>query len=133
MLVAMEDVRVSDPYYTPERVRSLLYLYPYLGLSQPPRDPALAGLAKRLFGPDGWREEAMAKRADIGRALEWLAQLDWRAAVAVRAHYCVRLPLRDVAEYLAKQDGREYHHETIRRWAKDAVPLMARFLSGGAS
>lgn len=132
MLAMTEEVRVTvpDSYYTPERVRALLRLYPYLGDSRPPIDPELAGLSRRAFGPGGWREESMTKRADIGRALSWLAGRDWRAAYCVRARYCVGLPLRDIAGYLEREHGASCSHETVRQWTIDAIPLMARFLSG---
>ncbi|HMM41928.1 MAG TPA: hypothetical protein PKA95_08510, partial [Thermomicrobiales bacterium] len=112
---------MAESYYTPERVRALLRLYPYLADSQPPRDPELGRLARATFGPGGWREEAASKRADIWRAIVWLEQRDWRAAYAVRAYYCVGLPLAVVASYVARADatGHEYHHETIRRWTID--------------
>lgn len=131
MVVMMQEARVTETYYTPERVKALLRLYPYLGDSRPPTDPELAGIVRRVFGPSGWREEAMAKGADISRAFDWLAARDWRAAYCVRSHYCVRLPLRYVASYLAREDGHEYHHETIRRWTLDSLGLMAQFLNQG--
>lgn len=120
-----------EKFYTPDRVRSLLRLYPYLGDSRPPTDPEMAGLARRVFGPGGWREEALAKRGDIGRALAWLAARDWRAAYCVRARYCVGLSLRDIASYLEREHGVSCSHETVRQWTIDAIPLMTLFLSGG--
>lgn len=118
----------QDSYYSPERVKALLRLYPYLADSKPPTDPELAGLSRKVFGPGGWREEAAVKRADISSALDWLTQRDWRAAYCVRSVYCVGLPLRAVASYLERADGSAYHAETVRRFVSDALPLMARSL-----
>jgi len=131
VIAMMQEARVVETYYTPERVRALLRLYPYLGDTRPPKDdPELAGLARRVFGPGGWREEAATKRADIERVVVWLETVDWRAAYIVRAYYCVGLPLSAAAAYLSRADasGRVYHPETIRRWATDSLGLMARHL-----
>lgn len=122
----------DDAYvYTPERVRALLTLYPYLLDSAPPREPRMEKLSQRVFGPGGWREEAAAKRADIYRALVWLEGRDWRAAYCLRARYAVGLPLRDIAGYLARHDGGSYHLDTIRRWSEDGLALMAGYLNNG--
>ncbi len=119
---------MDESYYTPDRIRALLRLYPYLTDAKPPTDPELAGIARRVFGPGGWCEEAAAKRADIWNAVVYLEQVDWRAAYAVRAYYCVGLPFTDVAADLARHDGHQYHHETIRRWTVDGLQLMAQHL-----
>ena len=121
-------VEEQENYYSPERVIALLRLYPYLLDSRPPKDPELAGLARRAFGPSGWREEAAAKRADIWNAIKQLEQRDWRAAYCVRAYYAVGLSLTATASYLARQCGREYHHSTIRELMDAGIDWMARDL-----
>lgn len=128
----MTAVVQRERYYTAPQVRLLCMLYPYLADSQPPSDPELAGIAAQVFGPGGWREEAMSKRADIKRAIEWLQARDERAAYCVRANVVVGLPLRAVAAYLCRleEDGHTYNHETISRWVSDGITLMAAFLEG---
>lgn len=117
-----------DPYYTPQRVRFLLSLYPYLGYSKPPADPDVRAKVKMVFGDATWTE-ASAKAADIERALFWLNERDWRAAFAVRAHHIVGLSLRDIQSYYNRV-GVNVSHETVRRWQKDGLELLSGYLSG---
>lgn len=122
-MVAEPSELGPDRYYSPDRVRDLLRLYPYLLDRHPPADPDLVLPLRRALGPGGWREEAMARRADIARALAWLAEeRDWRAACTLRACYAVGLPLRAIAAYLG------VHHETVRRWRDDGIELLAWYL-----
>ena len=119
-----------DTYYTKERVISLLRLYTYLLDLKPPKDPEMGAVALRVFGPGGWREDAMNKRADIKKAKEWLEQRSPEAGFIVRAYYSVGLPLRALEPYLAKEFGKPVSYETIRRWRDDGVQLMSDYLSG---
>lgn len=126
-MAVLQEVRV-ETFYTPDRVRSLLRLYPYLLDSRPPRDPELGRLAKSTFGAGGWREEAAAKRADIFQAIVKLEQRDWRAAYCVRARFAVGLSLNDIASYVARHEGHRYHHSTIGDWIDAGIDWMARDL-----
>lgn len=117
-------------YYTRQRLLDLLRLYPYLLDAQPPKDPELQSSIKRVFGPGGWREEAAAKRADIQQAVLWLEGRDWRAAFIVRACYIVGLSLRHASSYLEREHRVYASHETVRRWKKDSIDLMADYLEG---
>lgn len=128
MVLARQEVIVDESYYTPDRIRALLRLYPYLTDAKPPTDPELAGIARRVFGPGGWREEAAAKRADIWNAIVALEARDWRAAYAVRARFAVGLSLNDIAAYVARHDGHHYHHSTIGAWLDAGIDWMARDL-----
>ena len=119
---------MTETYYTPARVRLLLRLYPYLLDARPPSDPELAGIARRVFGPGGWREEAAAKRADIYQAIVTLEQRDWRVAYCIRARFAVGLSLTATASYLARHCGREYHHSTIGELIDAGIDWMARDL-----
>lgn len=70
-LLDADDLREQEGcYYTPTRIRFLLRLYLYLGMVAPPMNPELLEYVQHAFGPSGWREEALARRGDIGRALD---------------------------------------------------------------
>ena len=121
----------TDVYYTVSRVTALLRLYPYLADSRPPKDPELAGIAKRAFGPGGWGEEAQCKRADIYRAILWLHERSPEAAYVIRANVIVGLPLRAARDYLMRVSGCDIHHETVRRWKIDGIIMMSGYLRDG--
>lgn len=124
---AFEDAQRR--YYTKQRVKLLLMLYPYLLDSKPPQDPELAAISHRVFGPGGWKWEAATKRADIRAALDWLHTRDERAELAVRLYYCVgeggrTMTTTEVAQAVHKSQP------TAWRWIDDGVSLMAWWLCG---
>lgn len=120
-----------DTYYSVDRVRALLRLYPYLLDAQPPTDPELRGLAHKTFGPDGWKAEAAAKRADIWRGIVWLEQRSPEAAYILRANIAVGLPLRNLEGYIRRYFHRDVTYETIRCWKDDGLTMMSWYLCHG--
>lgn len=128
-MAAMPQDDRQDAYYTVQRLRWLLHLYPYLGYSKPPQDDEqVRVLVRRVFGRAGW-EEAAARAADIEQAVRWLNDRDWRAAYCVRASFIVGLSTRDISRYLSSQ-GVTVSHETVNRWRKDGLELMSAYLCG---
>lgn len=117
-----------DEFYTVDRVRHLLRIYPELGFSNPPDDPEVRRRVRRVIGDASWTE-ASARAADIERAVHWLNERDWRAAYCVRASYIVGLSLRDIQGYY-KRVGIHVSHETVNRWRKDGLLLMVAYLCG---
>lgn len=129
LMAAMPEDARQDVYYTVQRLRWLLHLYPYLGYSKPPQDDEkVKVLVKRVFGRAGW-EEAAARAADIEQAVRWLNERDWRAAYCVRASYIVGLSEEDIAGYLARR-GVVVHRSTINRWKLDGLANMSAWLNG---
>ena len=118
----------QDSYYSPQRLRFLLGLYPVLGYSKPPADPDMRAKVKAVFGDATWTE-ASAKAADLERAIFWLQEREPRAAYAVRASYIVGLSLRDIQGYY-RRVGIAVSHETVNRWRKDGLELMSAYLCG---
>ena len=132
-MVAMQydadtDITDDNLFYTVERLRFLLSIYPTLGFSQPPKDAEVRVKWARVTGEAPWAEAA-AKAADIERAIRWLNARDWRAAFVIRAIYIVGLTERDAQSYLKRQ-GEPASRSTIHRWKIDGLDLMSAFLCG---
>lgn len=119
-----------DDFYTPERVRDLLRLYVYLADSRPPRDADMSGLVRRMFGPDGWQTEAIAKRSDIYRALVWLQGRSVEMQYVVRCSYAVGLEVADILPYVRKYLHTDATEMMIANWRDDGIKLMSDFLCG---
>ena len=122
-----------DDFYSPDRIRDLLKFYPYLGDSRPPSDPELAQLAKRMFGPDGWHTEAIAKRADIYRALVWLERRSVEMQYVIRAAYCVGLEIADIMPYVRTHLRSDATEATVADWRDDGIQMMSDYLCGRLS
>lgn len=125
-MIAMADPQTE--FYTVDRLKHLLRIYPVLGFSNPPDDPEVRRRVRRVIGDASWTE-ASARAADLERAVRWLNDRDWRAAYAVRASYIAGLPLRDIQGYYSRI-GVLVSHETVNRWRKDGLALMSAYLSG---
>lgn len=121
---------MRDEFYTPNRVRDLLRLYVYLLDSRPPRDAEMTGLVQQMFGSDGWQTEAIAKRADIYRALVWLERRSVEMQYVVRAAYCVGLEVADIMPYVRKYLHTDATETMIADWRDDGVELMSDYLCG---
>lgn len=127
--MTLEQPTTTDgEFYSVERLKFLLAIYPTLGFSKPPKDPEIRVKITALFGEASWAE-ASTKAADIERAIRWLNEKDWRAAYTVRASYIVGLSLRDIRDYLGRQ-GVHVSHDTVNRWRKDGLVNMSAFLCG---
>ncbi|HLI51908.1 MAG TPA: hypothetical protein VKU87_08930 [Thermomicrobiaceae bacterium] len=130
MSAVITESTTTDRYYSPAKVRALLVLYPYLADAKPPTDTDLQLPMRRAFGPGGWKEEALAKKADISRALNALSTRRAWAGDAMRLRYCVGLPLRAIAEGLSRSYGIQLSHETVRVWTVDGIQFMSDYLCG---
>lgn len=122
-----------DDYYSPARVRDLLRLYVYLSDSRPPRDPEMSGLVRRMFGPDGWHTEAMAKRSDIYRALVWLERRSVEMQYVIRAAYCVGLEIADIMPYVRSHLRSDATEAIVADWRDDGIEMMSAYLCGRIS
>lgn len=118
----------NDHYYTVQRVRWLLQLYPVLAYSKPPQDPDVQQRVQRITGDASWTEAA-AKAADIERAVLWLNDRDWRAAFVVRATLIRGKTEREARDLLAGH-GVQVSHVTVHRWKADGLELISAYLSG---
>lgn len=121
----------TPPFYTQERVKFLLAIYPTLGFSKPPQDPDMRVKVSRVLKGASW-EEAAAKAADLERALQWLNDRDWRAAYVIRAIYVVGLSERDAMGYLQRQ-GVSVSSATVHRWKRDGLTNLCAYLNGEIS
>src|SRR5690606_15347683 len=122
-----ETVPEQD-FYTVDRLRFLLSIYPTLGFSQPPKDPEVRVKIMRLLGEASWAE-ASVKAADIEQALRWLNAKKWEVAFVIRASCIVGLTQEVIKGYLARE-GVVVHPSTIGRWERDGLANMCDWLNG---
>jgi hypothetical protein len=125
-VIAMADPQTE--FYTVDRLKHLLRIYPVLGFSNPPDDPEVRRRVRRVIGDASWTE-ASARAADLERAVRWLNDRDWRAAFVIRAIYIVGLSERDARSYLERQ-GELVGTGTVHRWKVDGLELLSAYLCG---
>jgi len=105
----------NDQFYTPSQIERLLRYLPYM-LDQRPRDVDDVPTRRSVRTASAWREDQMAKRADVEWALWHLPDHLYRAVYLC----CVGdKSLRDVARLL------KVSHVTVRRRKYAGLKLMA--------
>lgn len=115
---------MTEARYTIGELKWLLRHYALLGDARPPTDPNVRRSAKRLYGHAAWWETAALKRADLDRALAWLAKRDSRASYAIRAYYVAGCRQREIARVL------DVDQSTVSRYCADGLTIMLAWLNG---
>jgi len=115
---------VPDDFYSPQRVRSLLRVYPYMDDRKTAQDPELAALMKKKPGTESYWEEVRCRRADLQRAIAWLWDQWGDRADVIRLHYIIGMTQTEIAK------TQRFHgaQQSISRWCHTGTAMMADFL-----